>query len=203
MSQQQKPKPSNVRFAKSGMLGAVNEEHEKVRHAVLKSGIRQPDFVDCVKEGLLKIGETEKETVESRISDAVKELPTTKEVVNILTGLFNEAGIDQEEVIVTEENVELPKFNFHFSEDQYLLEIENYIRSTYEQHYASEDGEQTIASIIRCGDGVGFCKGNIRKLADRYRKKGTVADARKDLLKIAHYAVLLLYIHDYENKKKD
>ena len=38
------------------------------------------------------------------------------------------------------------------------------------------------------------------KYAKRYGNKGTPADARKDILKILHYALIQLDIHDQENK---
>lgn len=42
-------------------------------------------------------------------------------------------------------------------------------------------------------DGHGFCKGNIIKYASRLGLKGTAEDAVTDLLKIAHYALLMLH----------
>jgi hypothetical protein len=36
------------------------------------------------------------------------------------------------------------------------------------------------------------------KYAQRYGNKGTVDDARKDLMKVIHYAILQLYVHDTE-----
>jgi len=38
-----------------------------------------------------------------------------------------------------------------------------------------------------------FCRSNILKYASRYDKKGT---ARRDILKILHYAVLLMHFND-------
>ncbi|HEY5038779.1 MAG TPA: hypothetical protein VIJ93_06895 [bacterium] len=93
-------------------------------------------------------------------------------------------------------------FKFELGEDAYLVELRDYIQSTYSQHYAA-DGEQTIISIIEKGEGIGFTKGNIRKLIDRYRKKGSKDDWRKDLLKVAHFAILLLKAHDYEETKNN
>ena len=37
---------------------------------------------------------------------------------------------------------------------------------------------------------------NIDKYSNRYGSKGTVDDYRKDLMKIAHYAIIALYCHD-------
>ena len=45
----------------------------------------------------------------------------------------------------------------------------------------------------------GFCIGNILKYAQRYGKKGTREDARKDLLlKVIHYGIIALHNHDKE-----
>ena len=44
-----------------------------------------------------------------------------------------------------------------------------------------------------CGDGEAFCRSNILKYASRYDKKGT---ARRDIMKILHYAVLLMHFND-------
>ena len=47
--------------------------------------------------------------------------------------------------------------------------------------------------IEACGDGESFCRSNILKYASRYDKKGT---ARRDIMKILHYAVLLMHFND-------
>jgi hypothetical protein len=38
--------------------------------------------------------------------------------------------------------------------------------------------------------------GNILKYAQRYGKKGTSEEWRKDLMKIIHYSIIQLYNHD-------
>ena len=49
---------------------------------------------------------------------------------------------------------------------------------------------QSTEFIVDAGHGEGFCIGNIIKYAQRYGKKNGKNDA--DLLKIIHYAVILL-----------
>ena len=66
---------------------------------------------------------------------------------------------------------------------------------TYGQHYAT-DKYQATDVILDGGHGTGFCIVNILKYAQRYGKKGTQEDARKDLLKVLHYALIQLYVHD-------
>jgi hypothetical protein len=100
---------------------------------------------------------------------------------------------------VTEE--EIPKFtldlppNYKFNEDKLIAEFARYIDSTYNQHYAKEKFQAT-EFIIDGGHGTGFCIGNVLKYAQRYGKKGTRDDARKDLLKVLHYALIQLHVHD-------
>ena len=44
--------------------------------------------------------------------------------------------------------------------------------------------------------GLGFCLGNVLKYAQRYgRKEGY---NRKDLMKVLHYTIMALYLHDTE-----
>ena len=84
-----------------------------------------------------------------------------------------------------------------YNEDLYLTEIEDYIRSTYESHYASTHNSfQSIDSIMATGNGQGFCLGNIMKYSQRYGQKGDLTEQRKDLMKVIHYAILMLHVHD-------
>ena len=83
---------------------------------------------------------------------------------------------------------------YKYSEDAILKELTDYIAGTYNQHYsAGDDKIQTLDLIEACGDGESFCRSNILKYASRYDKKGT---ARRDIMKILHYAVLLMHFND-------
>ena len=89
---------------------------------------------------------------------------------------------------------------YKYSEDAILKELKDYITGTYNQHYsAGDDAIQTLDLIEACGDGESFCRSNILKYASRYDKKGT---ARRDILKILHYAVLLLHFNDKNAKRE-
>ncbi len=83
---------------------------------------------------------------------------------------------------------------FKYSEERILKELTDYISDTYTAHYsAGDDRIQTLDLIEACGDGESFCRSNILKYASRYDKKGT---ARRDIMKILHYAVLLMHFND-------
>ena len=91
--------------------------------------------------------------------------------------------------------------NYKFNEDQLVQELMEYVDKTYDQHYAT-DKYQATDIIIDSGHGTGFCLGNVIKYAKRYGRKGNGAEARKDLMKILHYAVIQLHIHDEEHSVK-
>ena len=87
------------------------------------------------------------------------------------------------------------KIKYKYNENDNILELLKYVNSTYEQHY-SKNKFQATEFIMDGGHGTGFCIGNVLKYAQRYGKKGTKDDARKDLMKVLHYALMQLYVHD-------
>ena len=92
------------------------------------------------------------------------------------------------------EKTNLNTNKYKYNEDVILKEVGEYITGTYQQHYsAGDDKIQTLDLIEACGDGESFCRSNILKYASRYDKKGT---ARRDIMKILHYAVLLMHFND-------
>ena len=86
---------------------------------------------------------------------------------------------------------------YKFNEDIVINELKNYIDSTYDAHY-SMNKIQSTEFIFDAEHGEGFCLGNVIKYAQRYGKKGSSMDARKDLMKVLHYALIQLYVHDNE-----
>ena len=89
--------------------------------------------------------------------------------------------------------------DYKFNEGEILKEIQKYVDSTYEQHYATGKLQST-EFILDTGHGLGFTIGNIIKYAQRYGKKDGFN--KKDLLKVIHYAIIALSIHkgEYETK---
>ena len=73
--------------------------------------------------------------------------------------------------------------------------MQEYVNKTYGEHYA-QTKFQTTEFIIDQGHGIGFTVGNIIKYAQRYGKKD--GRNRKDILKVLHYALIMLYVHDLE-----
>jgi len=83
-----------------------------------------------------------------------------------------------------------------FNEPELIDELRRYIDSTYDQHY-SRNKLQTFEAIVDCDHGEGFTIGNILKYASRYGAKDGYN--RKDLMKVLHYGLLALYVHDLEH----
>jgi len=104
---------------------------------------------------------------------------------------LNLASSNSEDRIVLNKD---PRSRYKYDEDAILDELRDYITGTYNAHYsAGDDKIQTLDLIEACGDGEAFCRSNILKYASRYDKKGT---ARRDIMKILHYAVLLMHFND-------
>lgn len=85
---------------------------------------------------------------------------------------------------------------YKFNEDKSVKELKKYIDKTYSQHY-SKSKFQATEFIIDGGHGEGFCIGNILKYAQRYGKKE--GHNKADLMKVLHYAIIALYVHDKEH----
>jgi hypothetical protein len=90
--------------------------------------------------------------------------------------------------------------DYKYNEDKTLQEIAAYIDKTYGEHY-SQNKYQATEFIIDGGHGTGFCIGNVLKYAQRYGNKGTTEDWRKDLMKVIHYAIIQLHVHDMTYSK--
>ena len=75
----------------------------------------------------------------------------------------------------------------------FSLELSDLLSGTYNAHYsAGSDKIETLDLIEACGDGEAFCRSNILKYASRYEE----STARRDIMKILHYAVLLMHFND-------
>ena len=85
--------------------------------------------------------------------------------------------------------------DYKYNEEKLIEELQEYVDVTYGQHY-SQDKVQTTEFVIDAGHGEGFCLGNVIKYTQRYGKKE--GKNRKDLLKVLHYGLIALHVHDLE-----
>ena len=90
-----------------------------------------------------------------------------------------------------------------YNEDKILKDIENYVTSTYSSHYCGNNEEyqdiQTIDLMAAKGLAAAFCQANILKYGSRYGEKD--GRNKRDLLKVIHYAMLLMHFDGHYNRK--
>ena len=107
---------------------------------------------------------------------------------------------DQRSHHFTTGNIELnykPQRNhqYKYHEEEILKDIEEYVSSTYQGHYTGSKHEfrkvQTIDLMAARDIAPHFCQANILKYGSRYGSKN--GKDKKDLLKVVHYAMLLLH----------
>ena len=90
-----------------------------------------------------------------------------------------------------------------YNEDKILKEVEDYVTSTYHGHYCGDqDGYadiQTIDLMAAKKLAAGFCQANILKYGSRYGDKD--GRNKRDLMKVIHYAMLLLHFDGHYTRK--
>ena len=105
---------------------------------------------------------------------------------------------------------ELEKMNYEpqrnhqykYHEEEILKDVEEYVSRTYQGHYTGTKHEfrkvQTIDLMAARDIAAQFCQANILKYGSRYGSK----DGRNktDLLKVIHYAMLLLHFDGHYGK---
>ena len=98
---------------------------------------------------------------------------------------------------VTEEKPMAHYFKYH--EKEILKDIEEYVSSTYQGHYTGKSHEyrnvQTIDLMASKELAAVFCQANILKYGSRYGNKD--GRNKKDLMKVIHYAMLLLHFDEH------
>ena len=84
---------------------------------------------------------------------------------------------------------------YKYHEEEILKDIEDYVSMTYNGHYTGTKHEfrkvQTIDLMAARDIASGFCQANILKYGSRYGSKN--GRNKTDLLKVIHYAMLLLH----------
>ena len=91
---------------------------------------------------------------------------------------------------------------YKYHEEEILKDIEEYVSRTYQGHYTGTKHEfrkvQTIDLMAARDIAAQFCQANILKYGSRYGSK----DGRNktDLLKVIHYAMLLLHFDGHYGK---
>ena len=89
-----------------------------------------------------------------------------------------------------------------YNEDKILKDIQDYVTSTYGSHYCGHNqeykGTQTIDLMAAKDLAAHFCQANILKYGSRYGDKD--GRNKRDLLKVIHYAMLLLHFDGHYSR---
>ena len=90
-----------------------------------------------------------------------------------------------------------------YNEDKILKDVEDYVTSTYGSHYCGHNqtykDTQTIDLMAAKDLAAHFCQANILKYGRRYGDKD--GRNKRDLLKVIHYAMLLLHFDGHYSRK--
>ena len=112
----------------------------------------------------------------------------------------NKIAIEKTPLIMTEQ---AKNHLWKYNEDKIIKEVENYVTGTYHGHYCGDqDGYadiQTIDLMAAKKLATGFCQANILKYGSRYGDKD--GRNKRDLLKVIHYAMLLLHFDGHYSRK--
>ena len=91
---------------------------------------------------------------------------------------------------------------FKYHEEEILKDIQEYVSGTYQGHYTGKSHEyrnvQTIDLMASKELAAAFCQANILKYGSRYGNKD--GKNKKDLMKVIHYAMLLLHFDGHYSK---
>ena len=91
-----------------------------------------------------------------------------------------------------------------YHEKEILQDVEEYVSRTYNGHYTGTKHEyrnvQTIDLMASRDLASDFCQANILKYGSRYGSKD--GRNKKDLMKVIHYAMLLLHFDEHYGKPK-
>ena len=93
---------------------------------------------------------------------------------------------------------------YKYHESEIIGDIEEYVSGTYNGHYTGDTHEyrnvQTIDLMAARSLASAFCQSNILKYGSRYGSKD--GKNKKDLMKVIHYAMLLLHFDEHYGKPK-
>lgn len=98
---------------------------------------------------------------------------------------------------------EIKNHLWKYNEDKIIKDIKNYVTTTYQSHYCGNENNyrdiQTIDLMAAKDLAANFCQANILKYGSRYGQKE--GRNKIDLLKVIHYAMLLLHFDGHYTRK--
>jgi hypothetical protein len=100
----------------------------------------------------------------------------------------------------------MPISDYKYKEDEIIRTFMDYVNKTYSQHYKTENDKiECFDCWMALGDAAPTFRNTAMKYLWRVGKKGTKEDAKKDVLKVMHYCLLLYYAigEEKENGETD
>jgi len=130
----------------------------------------------------------------------ITDINGTQYTVSIADPKLGTFRVNKKQIMETPTN-HLWKYN----EDKILKDIQDYVTSTYGSHYCGHNEGyndiQTIDLMAAKDLAVGFCQANILKYGSRYGDKD--GRNKRDLLKVIHYAMLLLHFDGHYTRQNN
>ena len=121
--------------------------------------------------------------------------PLKRELVDIEMADVDDQRAHHFNDYTTEKTMAKTNHEFKYHEDEILKDIQEYVSRTYQGHYTGTKHEfrkvQTIDLMAARDIATDFCQANILKYGSRYGSKN--GKNKTDLLKVIHYAMLLLH----------
>ena len=115
---------------------------------------------------------------------------------------WTQQGAQEELDKLREESERKRDGHYKYHESEIISDIEEYVSSTYNGHYTGTTHEyrnvQTLDLMAARDVAAGFCQANILKYGSRYGSKE--CKNKKDLMKVIHYAMLLLHFDEHYGK---
>ena len=110
--------------------------------------------------------------------------------------------VQKENEMIREDSERKQDNRYKYHEAEIIKDIEEYVSGTYNGHYTGDTHEyrnvQTIDLMAARSLASSFCQSNILKYGSRYGSKD--GRNKKDLMKVIHYAMLLLHFDDHYGK---
>ena len=110
--------------------------------------------------------------------------------------------VQKENEMIREDSERKQDNRYKYHEAEIIKDIEDYVSGTYNGHYTGDTHEyrnvQTIDLMAARSLASSFCQSNILKYGSRYGSKD--GRNKKDLMKVIHYAMLLLHFDEHYGK---
>ena len=149
------------------------------------------------RKASLEAAELERKEVAEKLAKKINSLEISIPVAVSEEGtLYGSIGTREISEAINLQGIEIEKGAIRLPEGT-LKDLGEYVDTTYGGHYTSNDNNvQTLDIIESVGDAKSFCRSNAIKYLTRYEKKG---QAKRDILKAAHYCLLLYYFDGHTN----